>query len=118
MILYRFLNAEYGLESIKNRQLKVSDIMDINDPFEFLGADLSDPGFRKALKKIKKDIAKKNEIICFSKIWKNPLLWSHYADKHKGICLEFEVPRHVLSEIEYVASRLTMSNTSRNTWQR
>jgi hypothetical protein len=29
-------------------------------------------------------------VSCFSLIENNILMWSHYADKHKGICLEFD----------------------------
>jgi hypothetical protein len=29
-------------------------------------------------------------VSCFSLIKNNILMWSHYADKHKGICLEFD----------------------------
>ena len=25
-------------------------------------------------------------MLCFSKGWHNPVQWSHYTDKHKGIC--------------------------------
>lgn len=28
-------------------------------------------------------------VSCFSKDGENPLMWSHYADKHKGICITF-----------------------------
>jgi len=79
--------------------------MELNDPFEFLGVDLSDREFRKALKKTKADISKTKGILCFSKTWRNPVLWGHYADKHKGICLGFEVPRSVLGKVKYVDSR-------------
>jgi hypothetical protein len=30
--------------------------------------------------------------LCFSRTWSNPPLWSHYADKHKGICLGLDIP--------------------------
>lgn len=30
-------------------------------------------------------------ICCFSKKDDNILMWSHYADKHKGICLKFDI---------------------------
>jgi len=54
-----------------------------------------------------------NEIItnmgvcCFSKDSKNILMWSHYSDMHKGVCLEFEIEydKNIffdLIEIEYV----------------
>ena len=105
MILYHFLNAEYGLEAIKNRRLKISRIMGLNDPFEFLGVDLSDKKNRKAVKELKEYYSEKTGIVCFSKTWKNPVLWGHYADKHKGICLGFEVPEDTANQINYVNSR-------------
>jgi hypothetical protein len=30
-------------------------------------------------------------ISCFSKSFNNTLMWSHYADKHKGVCLGFSI---------------------------
>lgn len=33
---------------------------------------------------------KSARVSCFSLINNNVLMWSHYADKHKGICLEFD----------------------------
>ena len=44
-------------------------------------------------------------LLCFSKNWKSPLLWSHYANRHKGIALEFEVPNHVAHPINYRRKR-------------
>jgi hypothetical protein len=29
-------------------------------------------------------------------------MWSHYADKHKGICLGFEVPEGCAKDVKYV----------------
>jgi len=36
------------------------------------------------------DKVKSARVSCFSLINNNVLMWSHYADKHKGICLEFD----------------------------
>jgi hypothetical protein len=105
MRLYHFLNAKYGLEGIRNRRIKISRIMELNDPFEFLGADISDREFRKALKKTKSDMSKTKGILCFSKTWKNPLLWSHYADKHKGVCLGFDVSNEIIEKVDYLSER-------------
>ena len=55
MRVYHFVKAKYGLLNLEKRRLKISIIMELNDPFEFLGADLSDRNFRKAIKKTKKD---------------------------------------------------------------
>lgn len=34
-----------------------------------------------------------NGICCFSKLYDSILMWSHYADYHKGICLKFDVTK-------------------------
>lgn len=102
MIVYHFMKAHFGLEALKQRRLKIARIMELNDPFEFLGVDLSDREFRKVIKATKAELSKTKGILCFCKTWKHPILWSHYADKHKGICLGFEVPRSVLEKIDYV----------------
>lgn len=41
---------------------------------------------------IKKHI-KANGISCFSKLYDSILMWSHYADYHKGICLKFDITK-------------------------
>ena len=33
---------------------------------------------------------KKFTVSCFSANFDNTLMWSHYSDNHKGICVEFE----------------------------
>ncbi len=106
MLVYHFLNAHYGLDDLRNRRLQISRIMELNDPFEFLGVDLSDRQFRRAVKKTKTELSTTKGILCFSKTWTNPVLWGHYADKHRGVCLGFEVPSSVLEKVEYVDSRL------------
>lgn len=106
MRVYHFIKAHYGLENIEKRRLKISRIMELNDPFEFLGVDLSDRQFRKSMKSTKATVSKSKGILCFSESWRNPVLWGNYADKHKGICLGFEVPSDVLGKVEYRESRL------------
>lgn len=39
--------------------------------------------------KEKKDLYK---VSCFSKNYNNPLMWAHYANKHKGICIGYSFP--------------------------
>jgi hypothetical protein len=45
--------------------------------------------FKKALRSTLPDVIRNQGICCFSKTHKNILMWSHYADKHKGICIGF-----------------------------
>jgi hypothetical protein len=34
--VFHFVNAEYGLDDIERRRLKVAQISGLNDPFEFM----------------------------------------------------------------------------------
>ncbi|MDF7824875.1 DUF2971 domain-containing protein [Pontiellaceae bacterium B12227] len=42
-------------------------------------------------------------ICCFSKLWNSILMWSHYADKHTGICIGYDDTRDngELCEVKY-----------------
>ncbi|HEX7517302.1 MAG TPA: DUF2971 domain-containing protein [Chthoniobacterales bacterium] len=52
-------------------------------------------------------ISKTHGIICFSKRKNNLLMWSHYADGHKGVVIGFDVPHHLKTlEADYKSRRL------------
>ncbi len=109
MRLYYYVSKKWALENICKRRLKLSRINDLNDPFELLGMNLGDAKARFAFQAVKDDLAKKKGILCFSSDWSNPVMWSHYADRHKGICLGFEVPREYWHEVKYAAERLLIN---------
>lgn len=44
----------------------------------------------KSIREARKNQFDKVGVTCFSKNNSNLLMWSHYADSHKGICLEFD----------------------------
>ena len=44
-------------------------------------------------------------MLCLSRNWHNPVLWSHYADKHQGICLGFEIDEQYATAVKYVVER-------------
>lgn len=106
MIVYHFLNEEYGLESLREKRLKVSIADDLNDPFEHMAIELGDEELRSAMKRALRTLARKQGLICFSKSWNSPVMWSHYANRHRGICLGFEIPRELLSKVNYQDDRL------------
>ncbi len=91
MRLYHFTNAEYGLSNLREKHLKISRIDQLNDPFEFMGADLSNGDLRKEIEISKDRYNETMGLLCFSKNWDNPVQWGHYADGHKGLCLGFDV---------------------------
>lgn len=105
MRVYHFLRAIYAIDDIKERHLKISQIDELNDPFELWCVAQEDRRLRKALGGFKKEMGERFGMICFSKRWHNPLLWSHYADRHRGICLGFEVDERRLKRVNYVTAR-------------
>lgn len=106
MRVYHFTNREFGLESIRNRNLKISRLKDLNDPFELFALELSDKNMREAFIRTKDQIDANRGMLCFSDAWSNPVMWSHYAEKHFGLCLEFEIPVENLVKVQYSSTRL------------
>lgn len=94
---------------LQNQRLKVARFDDMNDPFELLAADLSDRRVRRAFVKWKTETSKKIGLVCFSMRWRNPLLWSHYADRHRGVALEFEIDDDFVVPVRYSLSRLRLN---------
>lgn len=105
MRVYHFIDSKYGLENIRNRQLKISNLMKLNDPFELLSVNTSEKDFRQAILLMKEELSINQGIICFSASWRSPVQWAHYADSHKGICLGFDIPKKYLSKIIYTPRR-------------
>lgn len=48
-----------------------------------------------------KNIRKKALISCFSKCNDSILMWGHYGEKHKGVCIEFERPKYNFYDVKY-----------------
>ena len=61
---------------------------EMNDPME--GVFYYNPNNKQLLDSISEG-KRKQLLCCFSKDYKNTLLWSHYADSHQGCCLAVEV---------------------------
>lgn len=108
MRVYHFIDKEFGLENIKNRRLKVSNIMSVNDPFEFFSVCTGDKIDRSALIKTKEELASKYGFLCFSESWKSPVQWAHYAERHTGLCLGFDIEDSLLHKIDYVDKRFQL----------
>lgn len=107
MRLYHFTSQEFGLLAIKNRRLKIARINELNDPFEFLGWNLRNPETRAKLRSWKSERNAEIGILCFSHKWSNPLLWGHYAAKHQGMAIGFDVPDGDLySAVNYRRTRI------------
>lgn len=71
---------KYTIEGLVNKGVYKNSINNFNDPF--------DP-YLKRYDTFLKDEFKKIKITCFSEEYDNLLLWAHYGDNHKGVCLGY-----------------------------
>jgi hypothetical protein len=89
----------------RHRRLKIATFDDLNDPFELWAVAQPNPALRRGLRRWKEEIARTYGVLCFSKSWDNPVLWSHYADRHRGIALGFDVDSSMARGITYTKIR-------------
>lgn len=93
--IYRYLAANWALKTLQERRLKISRIKELNDPFKWwVGAFADDPNHREAGRAaFNTFVDRLNDrfgIISHSAELSDPVIWSHYADGHKGIVIEFD----------------------------
>ena len=101
MMLYKFYPLKTALLNIKSKKLKLSLISELNDPFEFEPYSFSSKDERMLWGRCREKISSMFGLISFCEVWNNPLLWSHYADDHKGLCLGFEVTEKLAEKVRY-----------------
>jgi hypothetical protein len=107
MRLYYYTSKQFGMKSLWEKRLKIGEYKDLNDPFELLPHKQRDAQSRALMKQVVSVLSKGHGVLCFSESWRSNLMWAHYADKHKGVCLGFDVPEgEVLTKIRYVSRRI------------
>ncbi len=87
--LYRYMPAKYfNIRNIETQTVHLSPNGTMNDVFEglpILSQDLNCFDLKQL-----DDLA---YMVCMSETKQSTLMWSHYADNHKGICVEFDLKR-------------------------
>jgi hypothetical protein len=106
--LYYLTGAMTGITCIAMQRLKVSRFKELNDPFELMGVNVNNTAARKAFKATRDELNKTKGLICFTQDWKSPLIWGHYADKHAGIALGFDIPSKFLTDVTYATRLFTL----------
>jgi hypothetical protein len=102
---FHFLPTIYALDDLRHRRLKIARLDDLNDPFDLWAVAQPDPQLRKGIRDSKTELAGRFGMLCFSLSWQNPLLWSHYADRHRGIVLGFDINEEKIKNVSYVQER-------------
>src|SRR5713226_357193 len=88
---YHLLSSHHALDNLRHRRLKIAQLDDLNDPFDLWTLAQPDRKLRMALRLFRREVAQTFGMVCFSMAWHNPLLWSHYGDRHRGIALGFDL---------------------------
>ena len=135
--VYQYTKFDIALDEILLKQsLRFSDPLTFNDPFDCnekllkinydeklidetinnLSVKLSRQVKRELKRKFKnrtnqsqilKEKRKEYKLSCFSESYSEILMWSHYADKHSGICVGFNFPhkydnKFILCPVKYL----------------
>lgn len=106
MRLYYLTSERWAKVILSEKRLKLSTFNELNDPFELLGVALGEKNSRKIAKILQAHWASSLGLLCTSRTWHNPVMWAHYGDKHKGVCLGFDVPDELAYEVKYEPDRL------------
>lgn len=136
-IFYHYTNYKVGIdEIIINNTLLFSKPEIFNDPFDcnvkLLKVEIDDKILNDTISKLplslsrqeKRELKRKYnnpsslqkiikkernrfKLACFSELFDEVLLWSHYADKHRGICIGFDFPpiyeeKFILCPVSYL----------------
>lgn len=108
MKVYKFRsleNFEYTADILLNKRLFASDFRKLNDPME--GAFKLLPDIDKKLSDAIIEAKSDLRICSLSTSMSNPLMWAHYANDFKGICVEIEIDENKLKKVTYVNNILS-----------
>lgn len=87
-ILYKYMNIDINtLNLISEEKLRISNFNYFNDPI--------DPIIKLKIDTLPeiKDIIDKIKICSLSSEYDNFLMWSHYSNKHRGICIAYDISK-------------------------
>ena len=113
MKLYYFTTYKNAVDDLQNNHIKISLLKDVNDPYEVSVLRVNRK-FQKELISTEFLFSENNlGLICFSSNYDCPLMWAHYAEKHKGVCLVFDINKQDVFKVKY-SKKLLRFNNSRN----
>lgn len=95
--LYKYVSLNRVADILDNHRLYLSDGTNFNDPFEIIVTDKKKHKFR---------YIEGLHILSLTNSYRNKLIWSHYTDSHKGVCLTVKVPKHLVYPLCYSTKRI------------
>lgn len=95
--LYKYVSLNRVVDILDQHRLYLSDGKNFNDPFEITVADKKNHKFRHI---------EGLHILSLTNSFRNKLIWSHYTDSHKGVCITVKVPNNLVYPICYSTKRI------------
>jgi len=89
MELYKYCDKN-GINILRHKALKISSLIEWNDPFEFKIGKSNNKYINEALDKIYDYQKKVYRVICFTSKCNNLIMWSHYSKNHTGILIKID----------------------------
>ena len=140
-ILYSFRRYnEYSLSDLINNEISFGSPSVMNDPFDTIVINWSRkenlneickekthiPPFSKSFDYYRiRSFVGNSKFTNYDRVYKNILMWSHYADSHKGFCIKYELSKDfvfhqdnekhsmkILLQIEYPKKKQLLSKKS------
>lgn len=107
--LYHFVGPDHWEDNLRQSHLKLAEVSNLNDSFDLLTPATDKRSERDKSRWFVESIGDLFGLICMSRIWSSPLMWAHYAGRHQGICIGFDVDPNRFSEVTYVKERPTLN---------
>lgn len=117
MILYKYTNIDIGSKILLNNSVRFTQQQYLNDPYD-MKPDFSEANFDYANDGMKLSDFGENQnevkteliegyyriinsefgIFCLTESYDNTIMWSHYADNHRGIAIGFDADNVFLND--------------------
>lgn len=104
MRLFYFTKLEH-LPSILETGIRSSALESVNDPYEISAIKIY-PNTKELIQLKDYPQIFNKRFICLSGSYNNSLMWAHYADKHKGVCLGIDIKDDDVCKVTYSESIL------------
>ncbi|MBQ7146562.1 MAG: DUF2971 domain-containing protein [Lachnospiraceae bacterium] len=101
--LYKYVSINHLKDIIETGRLKTSDGTDFNDPFEL-----------KVIRGDQQIHVNGLEILCLTNSFRKKLMWSHYSEDHKGVCLTIQLPADYVYAVCYSSERIVENGNNSN----
>lgn len=102
MILYKYVGFDAGLKILETSALGFSLPRDFNDPFEVTALALMGETVNVGVETqaVRSRFINKYAVLSLTRAPLNPLMWSHYADSHKGMVIGIDTEKAGLESFE------------------